>query len=220
MALRLTYAEQQRVRSLSLFEPVAFHLLAGDDPGHAEVYAVRRAVQAELQAGDMLAGVARFIDYWSGRGAFFQMPADKQAALARLLPKVALDFQAIASELLGLADYRRIAMPTCRIGGHASPLAPHRVLAALSTTLPDQQTHWGRRRAHAGAASAAGESDHHGLHQSGRCARRVVRTAERLGCGRGSGTTERRLTNPFIHRLLNERDGHANQIKHRIHDHP
>jgi hypothetical protein len=58
--------------SLTVIEPVAFHLLRDDpriDAGLlAEVTAVAGAVQEGVLSGDYAGGMARFVDYWNGAG--------------------------------------------------------------------------------------------------------------------------------------------------------
>lgn len=142
VALRLAYDLRQRVRSLSLFEPVAFHLLDGNDAGRIDAKTLAQALEAGFQRGDWLGAAARFVDYWSGPGSFSRLPTDKQIALSRTLAKVALDFRASFDEPLSAGDYRCIAMPTCLIGGLSSPCSTASVLGILTAVLPDHQLHW------------------------------------------------------------------------------
>lgn len=148
VALRLAYGAPKRVRSLTLLEPVAFHLLARKDAALndvqalAEVQAVARAVNRGLANNNPLPAAARFVDYWSGRGAFERLPKEKQQALAAQLRKVGLDFLAACSEPLSLDDYRAISLPTCLIAGLFSPHSTLSVTAALAKHLPDAQLHW------------------------------------------------------------------------------
>lgn len=58
MTLQLAQAQPQRVRSLSLFEPIPFHLLPDGDAGLAELHSVRRQVEASLKNDDARAGTA------------------------------------------------------------------------------------------------------------------------------------------------------------------
>lgn len=142
VALKLAYAEQQRVRSLSLFEPLAFHLLGSNNPGRIEMNTLAQAMEASLEQGDLPGATARLVDYWSGPGSFFRLPKDKQVALSRNFAKVPLDFRASFDEPLATHDYRRIAMPTCLIGGLFGPYSTTSVLGALTAILPDHQLHW------------------------------------------------------------------------------
>ena len=132
MTLQLAQAQPQRVRSLSLFEPIPFHLLPDGDAGLAELHSVRRQVEASLKNDDARAGTACFIDYWSGAGAFSRMPEARQSTLIRWLPKTALDFQAVARERLHATAYRRIAAPTRLIAGRSGPRPARRLISTLA----------------------------------------------------------------------------------------
>ncbi|UCH02643.1 MAG: hypothetical protein JSV20_02325, partial [Candidatus Bathyarchaeota archaeon] len=52
------------------------------------------SVARAIACGEYLAGLGRFLDYWSGPGAWVGLPADKRYAMAARLPKIALDFHA------------------------------------------------------------------------------------------------------------------------------
>ena len=141
VALQLAQEQPQRVRSLSLFEPISFHLLPDRDPGLAELHSLRRQVEASLKIDDACGGAACFIDYWSGRGTFSQMPENRRAAMCRLLPKTALEFQAVAREALRGDAYRRIVAPTCLIAGRWSPRPAHAAISILAGLLPHARQH-------------------------------------------------------------------------------
>jgi pimeloyl-ACP methyl ester carboxylesterase len=141
VALQLAQGQPHRVRSLSLFEPLPFHLLPDDDPGRAELHLVWRQIEASLKSDDAGGGAACFIDYWNGRGTFSQMPKGRQAAMCRLLPKTALEFQAVAREALRADAYRRIVAPTCLIAGRWSPQSAHASIWVLAELLPHARQH-------------------------------------------------------------------------------
>ena len=74
VALRFAVDHPERLRSLTLIEPVAFHLLRGrgaaDGALFAEVCALADAVSAAALSGDYAGGMTRFVDYWNGAGAW------------------------------------------------------------------------------------------------------------------------------------------------------
>jgi pimeloyl-ACP methyl ester carboxylesterase len=142
VALQLAQAQPQRVRSLCLFEPIPFHLLPEGDSGLTELHSVRRQVEACLKNDDVRGGTACFIDYWSGAGAFQQMPEARQSALTRLLPKTALEFRAVAGERLRPSFYRRIAAPTRLIAGRSGPRPARRLASTLAAMLPHARRHY------------------------------------------------------------------------------
>lgn len=137
IALQLAAQErQQRVRSLSLFEPIAFHLLPDRDPDRAELEAVRREISGLLDAGDAHGGAACFVDCWSGAGAFAQLREERQSVLASQVPKILLEYRAVADEARNAAAYRRIDVPMCLVAGRWSPEVAQRLTTIFTEILP------------------------------------------------------------------------------------
>lgn len=138
IALQLAARTQEwSVRSLSLFEPIVFHLLPSGDPGLALVEEAWREMDARLKSGDVFGSAARFVDYWSGYGAFAQLRDTQQLSLAAQVPKVLLEFGAVAEEACGAAAYRCIEVPTLLGAGRWSPEPARRLTAMLAYILPD-----------------------------------------------------------------------------------
>jgi len=88
-----------------------------------------------------LAGAQGFIDYWSGAGAFAQLPRPVQNNLAALVPKTLLDFGAVAREQSTLDSHRAIGVPVCLFSGTRSPRPPRDVIDALAGVLPQARRH-------------------------------------------------------------------------------
>jgi pimeloyl-ACP methyl ester carboxylesterase len=141
VALRLAHASPERLRSLNLYEPTAFHLLDRGDAALEEVRALAGAVEAAVRNGDRFGATELFIDYWSGVGAHAALPAARQVLFASLLPKVLLDFQALFNEPLRASDYGRIAVPTCLIVGRHSPKCVHAITSILAAAFANRETH-------------------------------------------------------------------------------
>jgi pimeloyl-ACP methyl ester carboxylesterase len=141
VALRLAHANLERIRSISLYEPTAFHLLDRSDPALQDIRAVAHATQAAIRSGRSPKGAELFIDYWSGIGTYAALTPSRQALFATLLPKVPLDFQALLNDPLRSSDYSRIGVPTCLIAGRHSPGCAHAIVSALAAVLPKRETH-------------------------------------------------------------------------------
>lgn len=140
VALRFARSRADLLRSLTLIEPVAFHLLGGQDAqALAEISEVAAMVARALASGDYLGGFGRFVDYWSGPGAWATIPAEKRPAMAARLAKVALDFHATLNDTARLDDLRLMAVPTLVLQGTCSPLPTRRICDLLSRVLPDAQ---------------------------------------------------------------------------------
>ncbi|HYD59540.1 MAG TPA: alpha/beta fold hydrolase [Noviherbaspirillum sp.] len=133
VALRLAFDSPQRVRSLGLFEPTAFHLLPSGEPGLAQIRAVFEQVRIALEQDDAPAATRRFIDFWNEDGFFDALPAAKQVEFIRQSAKVPLDFRALLHEPLDIGHYRRLDMPMCLIRGTQSPRCATAVVDVLAT---------------------------------------------------------------------------------------
>jgi pimeloyl-ACP methyl ester carboxylesterase len=142
VALRFALQHTERLRSLTLIEPVAFHLLrsatadAADRSLFGEVAEVAGLVSKATATGDYRGGMAHFVDYWNGDGAWSRTKPALRAALAQRTPKVALDFWATMTESTPRAAYRRIAVPTLVLRGTESPAPTRRIAELVSQALP------------------------------------------------------------------------------------
>jgi pimeloyl-ACP methyl ester carboxylesterase len=141
VALRFALQWPGRLRSLTLIEPVAFHLLrdaaeAADRVLFRRVTALAAAVAATTAGGACQDAMAQFIDYWNGDGAWSQATPEAQAALAHRAPKVVLDFQATMSEPTPRAAYRQIAVPALVLRGTQSPRPTRRIAELVAKALP------------------------------------------------------------------------------------
>jgi pimeloyl-ACP methyl ester carboxylesterase len=142
VALRFALQHTERLRSLTLIEPVAFHLLrsatadAADRSLFGEVAEVAGLVSKATATGDYRGGMAHFVDYWNGDGAWSRTKPALRAALAQRTPKVALDFWATMTESTPRAAYRRIAVPTLVLRGTESPAPTRRIAELVAQALP------------------------------------------------------------------------------------
>ena len=132
MALKIAATAPERIASLSLYEPSAFHLLHMLGPrGRAafgDIRRVARAVADGLVTGDYAAGAQMFVDYWNGPGSWAAMKPDLQADMVRYVPKACLDFRALFEEDTPKSAYGAFRFPVLVMRGEFAP-APSRVVA-------------------------------------------------------------------------------------------
>jgi len=140
VALRVAIERPHGVASLALYEPSAFHLLK--EPGFdgeaafAEIRDVGQNTVEGVITGDYRGAAERFVDYWSGAGAWRTLRPAVQAGMTRWLPKAPLDFRATIDEPTAADAYAQLRMPTLILRGEHAP-APTRVLAdALAKLIP------------------------------------------------------------------------------------
>jgi pimeloyl-ACP methyl ester carboxylesterase len=133
-ALRLARQMRERVLSLTLFEPVAFHLLPRDDAARIEIESVVGAIKAA--AGEEEAARI-FIDYWNRPGAFDALPDNQRQRFMSQIAKVKLDFIALLGEPATLSDVARLALPAQVMAGRKGPASTRRVAEQLAAALPN-----------------------------------------------------------------------------------
>ncbi len=133
VALKIALEQPQRLLSLSLFEPVAFHLL---EPGSE----VRKKVDDFAGKVASLANTdaARyFTDTWNRPGFYDQLPSKMQRIMANDIDKVNLDFIGLISEKYRAEDCRTIRCPTNLIHGSHSPDISRTIINKLVNVFPD-----------------------------------------------------------------------------------
>jgi pimeloyl-ACP methyl ester carboxylesterase len=140
VALQVARTRPELLRSLTVIEPVAFHLLrdgdAVDGAALREIEGVAAAVSHALEQNDRERGFGAFFDYWNGPGSWAAVPADKRPGLAATLDKVALDFVAALTEPAGLEDMADIAVPTQVLQGGCTTLPARCICKLLSAAIP------------------------------------------------------------------------------------
>jgi pimeloyl-ACP methyl ester carboxylesterase len=140
VALRVARERPEMILSLTLIEPSSFHLLrrgtCGDRALFSEIARVADAVKEAMSSGDYWGGMAHFVDYWSGEGAWNEMSHKARMKMCQRLGKVVLDFRALFEEPAGLEDYADLPLPTLILCGERSPGPSRRIVEMLETTLP------------------------------------------------------------------------------------
>lgn len=141
-ALRLARLFPDRVLSLALFEPVAFHLLDEQHPQSQAVRALSQKIEHFIDQGDAEAAADCFIDYWNGPGTFRRLNHKMQEIFNQGILKVAYDFRALLNEACKPEDLTTLS--SCPIllleGVHSQPSA-HGVMEVLKACFPKAEHH-------------------------------------------------------------------------------
>ncbi|WP_206484373.1 alpha/beta hydrolase [Thalassotalea sp. G2M2-11] len=111
IALKMAVESPENIASLTLYEPVAFHLLEQLDDHVVKIFA------DELEQLNLSSAAKRFIDYWNGDGFFDALPEATQQQMAIGMKKVNLDFHGIFGETYLLSDLFAIACPALILVG-------------------------------------------------------------------------------------------------------
>ena len=137
LALQLALAHPECVRSLALYEPVAFGVL--DGAAAADVDA-RRALAgfAPYRAGPDPdeAWLASFVDWWNGPGAWAALAEPVRASFRAVAWKLSEEVRSLVADRTPAATYATITVPTLLLGGMRSPAAEQRTLARLAAVMP------------------------------------------------------------------------------------
>jgi len=137
VALQLARSHRRLVRSLTLIEPVAFHLLRdADEPqARAEAEKLGQTYSAHIAAGETEGALRWFVDYWGGAGAWDAMEEAGRAQMRRIAPKMVHDFHAAFADP-GPDPWRDLPAPVRLLAGDKSPLTVRRIAAVLAQRLP------------------------------------------------------------------------------------
>jgi pimeloyl-ACP methyl ester carboxylesterase len=136
VALRVALDHPALVRSLVLYEPVAFGLLR-QAAQHAslwqEITQVGRMIVLQSQMRRVLAAAKVFVDYWSGAGSWLRIGAAKQGTIALRMAAVAEHFSAIFGWQM-TQPLRDLQVPVLLMHGERT----RRVTKAIVTQLAEQ----------------------------------------------------------------------------------
>ena len=126
-----------RVKSLTLVEPVTFHLLKVERrPEWREVEELGIEVLTAVGRGDDRAAAASFMSYWLGRWRWWLSPEKFKAAITATIHKVALEFTTAIEADEKLSAYAGVTAPTLLVAGSKTRAPARAVVDLLGATLP------------------------------------------------------------------------------------
>ncbi|MGI8725980.1 MAG: alpha/beta fold hydrolase [Methyloceanibacter sp.] len=140
LALEAARKLGSRVKSLTLIEPVSFHLLKVESrPEWREVERLGIAVLGTVGRGDDRSAAKAFMSYWLGRWRWWLAPEKFKAAITATIRKVALEFTIAVEANAPLRDYASITAPTLLIVGSKTRAPARAVADMLAATLPQAE---------------------------------------------------------------------------------
>lgn len=133
LALQLALIQPAAVRSIAVYEPVAFGIL--DQPDDAEAHAALDELPGYRPDApeDWLEG---FIDWWQGPGAWRALPAATRQSFVDVSDKLSQEVASLTADRTGRASYATIAAPTLVLAGERTNPAELRVVRRLAEVLP------------------------------------------------------------------------------------
>lgn len=140
VALKLASLRPDRIKSLTLIEPVALNLLwckyGPDMPELRDIMAVKREIDAAEVKRDPWNAMRSFVDFWNGPGAWDGLSFEQSQKLASKAHHVKSDFDALAGDVFGTTDLTRITCPVLNLRGDLSPSLTNTITSELARALP------------------------------------------------------------------------------------
>lgn len=127
LALQLALARPDLVRSIAVYEPVAFALLT---------QAERADVDNVLGSPDDIEQwLSRFVDWWNGPGAWAALAEPTKAAFRAVGWKVSQEVASLAADTA--SNYASITVPTLILAGEETRPVERLVVEKLARALPN-----------------------------------------------------------------------------------
>ena len=140
VALKLAASRPDAVRSLTVIEPVAFHLLMDGSAADRALFAEAAGLAARTLTGVLgrgrVAAMRGFIDYWNGDGAWERTSAGLRRFFLSCAERVCADFRAVLFERSGREALATPEVPTLAVMGLDSAPTSMRVTEIVAETLP------------------------------------------------------------------------------------
>jgi len=139
LALKAALADRRRVRSLVLYEPVLFSAMITDAPESdavREILALRDDTLRLVDQGNLNLAAQRFVDYWTGDGAWLATPEPRRTALAGAMRAVKSQWHALLSEPTPLSAFATVDVPTLFLTGTESKASALAVARLVTSLLP------------------------------------------------------------------------------------
>lgn len=143
IALTLARRSPHKLRSIAVYDPVAFGVLY--EPHDAEGLADLGRAGDNLVFLDSARGgndewFEAFVDYWNGPGSWRALPAPARDGFLRVGRKVFYEVSSLMHDRTPASAYANITVPALLMTGEKSPAAAQRVIARLGAALPNAKT--------------------------------------------------------------------------------
>jgi pimeloyl-ACP methyl ester carboxylesterase len=143
-AARYAVSHGGAVKSLAMYEPVLFSLLAngGDEEGWADYLRLFTGMRDRLAANDREGAAEVMVDYWTSPGSWKKLPQDRQAqTIAGIDVAQAKTKQYVDDPTAGIINPNEICAPTLLLSGADSPRSAHGVIDILFNNITSADMH-------------------------------------------------------------------------------
>lgn len=145
VALSIAAARPHAIASLSIIEPAAFHLLRDGDIAEKRLFArirsVADTVAACVAADDPQTALARFIDFWHGKGAWDTTLLDDRQRMIGGVNSILSDFKGLFGETWSIDACKDFHFPVLSIMGVDSVDVTQRLSEMIAEAAPRGQLH-------------------------------------------------------------------------------
>ncbi|MBO9447459.1 alpha/beta hydrolase [Ruegeria sp. R14_0] len=143
IAIKVALMRPDLVKSLTVYEPAAFHFLKhGDEVSQqlfAQIQMLSGMVTAAAADGDAAAGMRHFLDFWNEEGFWDALPVAAQSRFAQQITSIMTDFANGFAETWDLAELSRLVVPALVMTGLESPEIAQRASVAIAKALPNSR---------------------------------------------------------------------------------
>ena len=138
VALDLALAHPNRVRTLTLIEPVLFNLLreASKELAFQQFAHTRDDFVTAIAQGPAEHALRSFLDFWAGRGAWDKLPPEVRADMLGAVDKVALDWEAAFAFAPSSQSLAALGSRTLLLRGDRSPPGMLELVDTLHALMP------------------------------------------------------------------------------------
>lgn len=160
VALTLARTQPHRVRSLAVYDPVAFGVLYDppDAAGLADLMSVgSQPIFSDESLGGSEVWLESFVNYWNGPDAWRSLPAASREQFLRVGRVVFREVSSLMADRTSASAYAGLTAPTLLIGGELSPAAARRVGEVLLGALPDARREVVKGAGHMGPLTHSAE---------------------------------------------------------------
>ncbi|HEX2541336.1 MAG TPA: alpha/beta hydrolase [Caldimonas sp.] len=139
VALKLATIAPGLVRSVLAYEPVLFRWVFSDGGMHGparDVLATVEFMAERFERGDSAGAARRFVEFWSGTGAWDALPAGAQQKIVERMAAVRAQFDALFHDPLGPAQLLRAGVPLTFLSGAETVAVTRRLAELYRLALP------------------------------------------------------------------------------------
>ncbi len=140
VALQLLREHGAEVRSVAVYDPVAFGVLRAPVEDAEGLADLARAEEDPVFFDDRTGGqepwFRAFVDYWNGKGAWDALPPASRAQFLKVGRKVYFEVRSLVPDRTPASAYASFAGPVLLLSGERSPAAARRVTSILAGALP------------------------------------------------------------------------------------